>query len=369
MKLTAAVLAGLASVATAQTYGAVGMTRPAVGARPVIGGNPATWTPTTTRPIGGNPATWTPTTTRPIGGNPATWTPTTTRPIGGNPATWTPTTTTTSALGSNKCTWGPSYWCASEANAKECNYDFANCADGADDTFSATIVQPKGKGEKKGRATVPGGTHWNGNSWGPEEAAVEPSTEEVADWVMTLPESDPLVKEISESVTTTTTTTTTDFTIEDCKKGRDFICSSAEAAKYCNYEFSKCTEVRPTIRYTQATTTTATTLPATTTTVVAGANGVAAVRRPVSTTTATATTLPATYRPTYTTSGSATTYRPTYTTSVGSATTYRPATTTTVATTGVAAVGRPFGDQHSMMGHTDVYRTGVATRPAYTTVG
>ena len=30
-------------------------------------------------------------------------------------------------LGSNKCTWGPSYWCASEANAKECNYSFANC--------------------------------------------------------------------------------------------------------------------------------------------------------------------------------------------------------------------------------------------------
>jgi len=41
--------------------------------RPLIGGNPATWTPRSGN-IGGNPATWTPR-SRNIGGNPSTWTP------------------------------------------------------------------------------------------------------------------------------------------------------------------------------------------------------------------------------------------------------------------------------------------------------
>jgi len=53
----------------------------------IIGGNPATWSPT--RIIGGDPSTWSPTRHN-IGGDPSTWSPTK-HNIGGDPSTWSPT--------------------------------------------------------------------------------------------------------------------------------------------------------------------------------------------------------------------------------------------------------------------------------------
>jgi len=53
----------------------------------IIGGDPATWSPT--RIIGGDPSTWSPTKHN-IGGDPSTWSPTK-HNIGGDPSTWSPT--------------------------------------------------------------------------------------------------------------------------------------------------------------------------------------------------------------------------------------------------------------------------------------
>ena len=52
------------------------------------------------------------------------------KPIGGDPATWTPTTTTTEQPpldGADRCTWGPSYWCQSHATMHECGLSSSDC--------------------------------------------------------------------------------------------------------------------------------------------------------------------------------------------------------------------------------------------------